>query len=90
MMEGTIVKKGRDHFLFKVEKVTRVWKENKARHPESAAGKFVVIDFHKKSRLYRRNRTRYRKLRIGDKISVEPFHLGGDRLSVVEELKLIR
>lgn len=38
---GTIVAKGNERFLLKVEKVVKVWKNNKARNPQCIVGKNV-------------------------------------------------
>lgn len=89
MMTGTIVKKGADGFQLKVEKITRTWRGNKARNPESVVGKTLPVKLSKEGRLNDRHRETLAGLKPGDKVSVEPFHFGGDHLTVVEELKKI-
>ena len=89
MMIGTIVSKTEDSFVLKVEKITRVWKESKAKEPECVVGKEVPITLWKESRLADRHRKTLAEMNKGDRIEVEPFHLEGERLSVVEGLKKV-
>ena len=89
MMTGTIVKKGTDEFLLKVETIDRTWRGNKAKNPESVVGKTLPVALWKESRLYERHRETLATLKPGDRVSVEPFHRGGNHLSVVEALKKI-
>jgi len=87
MLIGTIVAKGNERFLLKVEKVTRVWKHNKAQNPQCIVGKKVEIGLWPRSRLVEQHRATLKTLKVGDRVVVEAFHFGGDELSVVEELK---
>jgi len=87
MMAGTIVRKGERSFALKVEKVIRVWRGNKAKDPQAAVGKVLEMVIGPDSRLAKRHLQTLKKLKVGDRVVVEPFHFEGDRLTVVEELR---
>jgi hypothetical protein len=87
MVVGTLVSKGENAFVLKVEKITRVWKQNKAKNPECIVGKEVPIDLWAKSRLAEQHLKTLAELKAGDRVEVEAFHFGGDCLSVVEVLR---
>jgi len=87
MLVGTVVSKADKTFVLKVEKITRVWKGNKAENPKCVEGKLVLLDLWPKSRLAKKHLEALAGLNAGDRVLVEPFHFGGDRLSVVEELR---
>ncbi len=89
MLVATIVKKGTDEFIIKVEKIDRTWKGNKAENPAGAVGKQAVCELWKKGRLYAKQRQTLAGLKAGDRVVVEPFHLEADQnyLTVVEELR---
>jgi len=89
IMIGTITSKAEKTFVLKVEKITRVWRHNEAKDPESVLGKEVPITLWEQSRLAERHRETFAKLKKGDRVEVEAFHLEGDRLAVVEELKKV-
>ena len=89
MLTGTLVKKGDGTFVLKVEKVMKVWKNNRASNPKSAVGRELFIDIWKKSRLAEEHAKVLRGLEVGDRVDVEPFHMEGDHLSVVEWLKKV-
>jgi len=88
MMIGTIVSKGDSELVLKVEKITRTWKQNKAEKPGEAVGKKLLLEISSKKwgRLAGKHRKTLRGLKVGDRVVVEPFHFGGDRLTVVEAL----
>jgi len=89
MLTGTIVQKGAEEFVLKVEKITRTWKGNKAENPQAAVGKEAVCELWPKGRLYEKQKATLAGLKVGDRVVCEPFHLepGHDHLTVVEELK---
>lgn len=87
MLRGTIVRKGDGEFLLKVEKVLKVWKQNKAENPQSAVGKTLAIVLGREGRLLEQQRRTFRELKVGDHVVVEPFHFKGNVLTVVEELR---
>jgi hypothetical protein len=89
MLVATIVKKGTDEFIIKVEKIDRTWKGNKAENPQGAVGKQAACELWKKGRLYEKQRQTLANLKAGDRVVVEPFHLESnhDHLTVVEELR---
>jgi len=87
MLLGTIVAKGDGEFVLKVERVTKVWKHNKATNPQSAVGKKLAVDIWAKSRLAEQIRKTLAGLKVGDRVVAEAFHFEGNHLSVVEELR---
>jgi len=87
LLVGTIVSKGERDFVLRVEKVATVWKQNKAPNPDSVVGKDVMISLRGRSRLLERHLHTLRRLKAGDRIVVEAFHLEGDRLTVIELLR---
>lgn len=91
MLVATIVKKGTDEFIIKIEKIDRTWKANKAEKPQAAVGQQAVCELWKKGRLYDKQRQTLAGLEPGDRVLVEPFHLERDHkyLTVVEELRKI-
>ena len=89
MMVGTLVSKTETTFVFKVEKIAKVSKGNKAENPACVVGKELTMALWPKSRLAEQHKKTLAGLKAGDRVSVEPFHFGGDTLSVVEELKKV-
>lgn len=89
MLTGTIVQKGAEEFILKVEKITRTWKANKAENPGAAIGKQAVCELWPKGRLYGKQKETLAGLKAGDRVLCEPFHLeaGHDHLTIVEELR---
>ena len=89
MAIGTIVKKGEGELLVKIERITKVWKHNKAKDPKCIVGKTVPMDLYKKGRLYKKQLETMKTLKVGDRILCEPFHMEGEHLTIIEELKKI-
>jgi hypothetical protein len=91
MLVATIVKKGTDELIIKIEKIDRTWKGNKAEDPQGAVGQQAVCVLWKKGRLYENQRRTLASLKPGDRVLVEPFHLEAEHkhLTVVEELRKI-
>jgi len=87
MLVGTIVIKGKRGFVLKVEKVTKVWRQNEAKNPESIIGKEIEVSLWRESRLVERHAQTLAGLKKGDRVVVEAFHFQGDHLSIVEELR---
>lgn len=88
MMSGKLLKKGKTTFVFKVDKIMKVWKGNKAENPKSATGKTLTLNLDKVSDHHRKRIMKnYRELKNGDQIELEAFDLGGKTLSVKEWLK---
>lgn len=84
---GKILKKGERGFVLQVDKVGQVWPQSTAKEPQSAVGKALEVHLWAKSRLFAQHVKTLTALNVGDRIVVEAFHLEGNDLSVVEELK---
>ena len=90
MMAGKLVKKAEKAFLFKAEKIKRVWKGNRAEKPQDAIGltfglSLTKLTPHHGERIWKN----YRGLKVGDAIELEAFDLGGDLLFVKEWLRKV-
>ena len=89
MLTGTVVKRIDHGFVLKVEKVLRVWKGNKAKRPQDAVGQLFTCIVRGEGRMNRRHLEIIRVLKVGDHVTAEAFHLEGDRLTLVEELRKV-
>jgi hypothetical protein len=88
MMSGRLVEKGESSIVFKAAKIMKVWKGNKAENPEKAVGETMALSLEKVSAHHgERIMKNFRALKAGDRIEVEAFDLGGDRLFIKEWLK---
>ena len=90
MMSGKLTKKGETMIAFKIGKIMKKWKGNKAEKPEAAVGETIAltlkdISAHHRERLMKN----YRGLKVGDDIELEAFDLGGKNLAVKEWLKKV-
>lgn len=86
---GKIAEKNDDKgtFVLEVQKVGRVWKQNRAENAEAAVGKTVPVELHRESRLVGRHRETLQGLNNGDAVEVEVFHVRDGVLSVMELLR---
>ncbi len=89
VLVGRILRKYDRGFVLKVEKVTKVWENNKADRPEAALGKDVIITIREDEELSGRFLRTLRSLKTGERVLVEAFHFEGNRLTVVEQLKKV-
>jgi hypothetical protein len=80
-VEGKVVSVSGTQFVLAVEKVLRVWRENKAENPESLVGtKIVVAAKNPES-----NHARFIKtLKVDETISLEVKHEEGEALRILE------
>ena len=86
MMVGKVLEKGEWGLVLHVEKIARVWKENKASNPESIVGRKVRIVVNQRSRLRERFLKAFKELRAGDRAEVEAFHFEAGQLTAVEHI----
>ena len=89
MLVGKITRKSAEDFVLKVERIKKIWKQNKAKDPETAVGKEVHVVLWAKSRQAKAHRETLAGLQVGDRIEVEPFHFEGESLAVVEWLEKV-
>ena len=87
VLVGRIMRKLDRGFVLKVEKVDRVWESNRADRPEAAVGKELIINIREDEELSSSFLDTLRTLETGQRVLVEAFHFGGNRLVVVEQLK---
>jgi len=84
---GRILRKLDRGFVLKVERVTKVWENNRADKPEAAVGKELIITVPADEEIGRPFLRTLRTLKIGERVLVEAFHFDGNRLTVVEQLR---
>jgi regulator of replication initiation timing len=84
---GRIVRKLDRGFVLKVERVTKVWQNNKADKPEASVGKDLIITIPADEEIGRPFLRTLRALKIGEPVLVEAFHFEGNRLILVEQLR---
>ncbi len=77
-------------FVLSVQKVGRVWQQNKAQNAEEAVGKALPVELHRESRLLGQHQEVLRKLQDGDVVEVELFHVKDNILSVMELLRKVQ
>lgn len=87
VLAGKLVRKMDRGFVLKLERVTQVWEENEADHPEAALGKAVHLSIKPEQESTEQFLRTLRALKVGQDVLVEAFHLGGEHLTVVEQLK---
>jgi hypothetical protein len=84
---GRVLRKLDRGFVLKVEKVAKVWENNRADKPEAAVGKELIITIRADEELGERFLHTLRTFKIGERVLVEAFHFEGNRLTVVEQLQ---
>jgi hypothetical protein len=86
---GRIMEKNDDHgtFVLRVQRVGRVWEQNRAENAEAAIGRSLRVELHRESRLLGDHRETLQELKSGDLVEVEVFHLKDGVLSVMELLR---
>lgn len=88
MMNGKLIQKKELSFSFRVDRIMKTWKANKAENPKKAVGKTVVLNLEKLSQRHRAEIMKnFELMKNGDQIEVEAFDLGANTLSVKEWLK---
>jgi len=90
MMTGKLIKKGDTSLVFKVEKIMKVWKGNKAENPKKAVGKILKLNLakvsdHHSSRIMKH----FQNMKEGDQIELEAFDLGQKTLCIKEWLRKV-
>ena len=86
ILVGTIVGPVDREFLLKVEKIATVWPQSRADNPQAAVGRNVGIVVGR-NRLTEQHIRTLKRLKTGDQIIVEAFHIEGKRLTVMELLR---
>jgi hypothetical protein len=89
VLVGRVLRKLDRGFVLKVEKVTKVWENNRAGRPEAAVGKDLIITIRADEEFGGRFLRTLRTLKIGERVLVEAFHFEGNRLTVVEQLQKV-
>ncbi|MFZ2149245.1 MAG: hypothetical protein WAV28_18695 [Sedimentisphaerales bacterium] len=86
---GRILRKLDRGFVLKVERVDKVWEDNRADKPEAAIGKELIITIRADKERGERFLQTLQALEIGEPVLVEAFHFEGNRLTVVEQLQKV-
>ena len=90
MMSGKLTKKGETMIAFKVGKIMKKWKGNRAENPGAAVGKTIILTLEKVTAHHaERILKNYRGLKVGEDIELEAFDVGGEFLAVNEWLKKV-
>ena len=89
VLVGRIIRKLDQGFVLKVERVDKVWENNRADRPEASVGKELIINIRPDKELGDRFLDTLRSLETGVRVLVEAFHFEGKHLTVVEQLKKI-
>ena len=87
VLVGRILRKLDRGFVLKVERVAKVWDDNRADNPEAAVDRELTITIRAEEELGRRFLRTLRALKVGERVLVEAFHFEGDHLTVVEQLR---
>ncbi len=87
---GKLTRKFDRGFLLKVEKLGEIWEHNKADNPKAAISKELAVIIRADEGRGEQFLRTLRNLEIGQKVKVEAFHYGGNRLTVVEQLEKYR
>ncbi len=87
VLVGRIMRKLDRGFVLKIERVVKVWEDNRSDRPEAAIGKELIITIRADEELGGRFLRTLRALEIGERVLVEAFHFEGNRLTVVEQLR---
>ncbi len=90
-VQCTVLKKGESKILVKVDKVTRLWKPNKARNPKSLVGRQIIVSEgwfkNRETGKYQPNENHVhymKKVERGSRISLELQTGDGDRFHILE------
>jgi hypothetical protein len=88
---GRIVEKNDDQgtFVLRVQRIGRIWEQNRAEDAEAAIGRSLRVELHRESRLQAHHRETLHDLTTGDLVEVEVFHLKDSVLSVMELLRKV-
>lgn len=88
MMIGELLEKKETSLVFKVEKIKKTWKGNRAKNPRKAIGKSITLSLDKINRNHNgRIMKNYRDMKAGDRIELEAFDLEESTLCIKEWLK---
>jgi hypothetical protein len=87
ILAGTLVEKGELAFVLNVDRVVKLFEGNKAERPERLIGTQVKLTLRRNGQTAERLVPILATLKVGDRVSVEAFHLGGDALTVMEVLR---
>jgi hypothetical protein len=89
VLSGEVVRKLDRGFVLRLGKVGQVWDGNKAENPRAAVGKTMVVMIRPEEGGGENFMRVLRGLRVGQRVLVEAFHLEGEHLTVVEQLRAV-
>lgn len=86
VLRGELVRKLDRGFVMRLGRVVQVWEGNRARNPQEAVGKLLVLMIRAEGAGRQFMRT-LGELEIGQGVLAEVFHMEGEHLTVVEQLR---
>jgi hypothetical protein len=85
MIQGKVVAKHEGEVIVAVEKVTKIWRSNKADNPEALTGKKVLVNAPKAESRYAENVARFlASLKVGETVELDVAHRKGEALTILE------
>ncbi len=89
VLTGKILRKMDRGFVLQLDGVRQVWDASKAENSQAAVGRRLVIQIPAEGDAAERFLRVLREVETGRRVLVEAFHLGGESLTVVEQLQVI-
>ena len=89
VLTGKMLRKMDRGFVLHVDGVRQVWDVSKAENPQAAVGGRLVVQIPAEGDAAERFLRVLREVETGRRVLVEAFHLGGESLTVVEQLQAI-
>jgi hypothetical protein len=85
MIQGKVVAKHDGEVVVAVEKVTKLWRSNKADNPEALIGKKVLVNGPKADSRHGESVARFlATLKVGETVEIDVAHRKGEALTILE------
>ncbi|MBE3099878.1 MAG: hypothetical protein IMZ44_22400 [Planctomycetes bacterium] len=86
-LAGTVVAILDNGLTLSIQRIEKVWEQSKADNPMGAVGSTVTVTLGRGSAMAERHKETLKGLKAGDRVVVEAFHLSGDSLVIMEQLR---
>lgn len=86
-LAGTVVAILDNGLTLRIQRIEKVWEQSKADNPMGAVGSTVTVTLGRGSAMAERHKETLKGLKAGDRVVVEAFHLSGDSLVIMEQLR---